>query len=108
MESITPRPEFNSPDDFVNHVSECLSSGQDPCPPSTVQELLAALEDFPLFARQWLPSSDECKRLGIDPDIGASVEPLSEREQERWLVTLRDDEEFRLAMRSLITEGRPA
>ena len=108
MDSFTPRPEFNGPDEFVEYVSVCLESGQEPLPPNTVDELLAALEHSPEYARRWLPPPDICRRLGIDPEIGKPVEPLTEREQERWLVTLRDDREFLLAMRSLILGRNPA
>lgn len=108
MDSNTLRPEFNGPDEFVKYLSTCLYSGTEPFPPNTVDELLAALELWPEFSRRWLPSPDDCRRLGIDPEIGRPVELLTEREQERWLVTLRDDEDFLLAMRSLILGGTPA
>ena len=44
MNSITPRPDFHGPDDFVNHVVECLSSGHESFAPANIAELHAALE----------------------------------------------------------------
>ena len=43
--------------------------------------------------------------LGIDRTIGQPVEPLTEREQERLLVTLADDDDFRVAFRALLMGG---
>jgi len=102
MNSITPRPDFNGPHHYVEHVVACLAAGYEPLAPETIEELNAALEQLPEFARRWLPPTDECDRLGIDRDIGQSIEPLSEAEQDRLLVTLRDNDLFRAAIRSLI------
>ena len=105
MNSITPRPDFHGPDDFLNHVAECLSSGREPFAPATISELHATLEQWPKYARRWLPSAAECVRLGIDHTVGQPVEPLSEREQEKLLVTLAKDDDFRVAFRSLLMGG---
>ncbi len=104
MNSITPRPDFHGPDDFVEHVAMCLASGYEPFDPATIAELHAALERWPEYARRWLPSVDECSKLGIDLTVGQLVKPLTDREQDRFLVTLRDNDEFRVAVRSLILE----
>ncbi len=98
-------PGWESPQAFCRHVAHYLSLGWEPCPPSTVEELNAALECWPEYARRWLPSEAECLLAGIDRSIGLPVEPLSEREQERLLVTLRDDLEFRLAVRAILLGG---
>lgn len=90
-----------SPEAYCNHVEHYLSLGYEPCAPSTVEELHAALERWPDYARRWLPSEADCIRLGI----GLPVTPLTELEQERLLITLRDDVEFRLAFRALLIEG---
>lgn len=104
MSSVTPRPDFHGPDDFVEHVAMCLASGYEPFDPATIAELHAALERWPEYARRWLPPFDECSKLGIDPTVGQLVEPLTDREQDRFLLTLRDNDEFRVAVRSLILE----
>lgn len=104
----TTNSAWISPEAYCNHVEHYLSLGYDPCPPSTVVELHAALERWPEYARRWLPPAEECERLGIDGTIGQRIEPLSEREQDRWLVTLRDDDEFRVAVRNLLTGGPAA
>lgn len=105
MNSITPRPDFHGPDDFVEHVATCLASGHEPFAPATLSELHAALEQWPEYARRWLPSAEECELLGIDSTIGQPVEPLTEREQERLFVTLAKDDDFRVAFRALLMGG---
>jgi hypothetical protein len=102
---ITPRRGFQSPGDYAHYVSCCISEGVEPLPPATVAELKAALENRPDYARRWLPPENECKRLGIDYAAGLPVEPLTEREQERLLVTLAADEDFRVALRALLMGG---
>ena len=108
MNSITSRPDIHGPDDFVKHVADCLASGHDPFAPATIAELHSALERWPEYARRWLPSADECERLGIDHTIGQPVEPLTEKEQEKLLVTLASDDDFRVAFRSLLMGGPSA
>ena len=105
MNTITPRPQFEGPNQFLEHVLDCLAAGREPFPPATLDELLIVFESRPEYARRWLPPADECKRLGIDPHIGQPVEPLSEREQERLLVTLANDDDFRVALRTLLMGG---
>lgn len=105
MNSITPRRDFHDPDDYLDHVADCLASGHEPFAPATIAELHAALDQWPQYARRWLPSAEECELLGIDHTIGQSVEPLTEREQERLLVTLAKDDDFRVALRSLLMGG---
>ena len=102
MNSISPRADFNGPHQYVEHIANCLASGHEPFAPATIEDLHAALERWPVFARRWLPSADECERLGIDCAIGQPIEPLSDREQDRLLVTLRDNDVFCAAVRSLI------
>lgn len=108
MNSIVPRPDFQDPDDYLEHVATCRASGHEPFAPATIEELHAALAQWPEYARRWLPTVEECERLGIDHTIGQPVEPLSEREQARLLTTLRDDREFCDAMRFLIVGGPAA
>ena len=103
--SITPRRDFHGPDDYVEHVATCLASGHEPFAPATIEELHAALEQWPEYARRWLPPADECELLGIDHTIGQPVEQLTEHEQERLLVTLAKDDDFRVALRALLMGG---
>ncbi len=105
MNPIMPRPQFEGPIQFLEQFLDCLAGGQEPVPPATVEELRIALNERPDFARRWLPPDDECERLGIDPHIGEPVKLLNEREQERLLVTLRDDDDFRVALRTLLMRG---
>ena len=108
MNSISPRPDFHGPDDFVEHVAECLASRREPFAPATIDELHAALDQWPAYARRWLPPAKDCELLGIDHTIGQPVEPLSEREQERLLVTLAKVNDFRIAFRTLLMGGPAA
>lgn len=105
MDSITPRRIFHGPDDYVDHVTTCLASGHEPFAPATIAELHAVLEQWPDYARRWLPSTKDCELLGIDLTIGQPVEPLSESEQERLLVALAKDDDFHVALRSLLIGG---
>lgn len=100
MDTITPRPQFEGPSQYLEHVLDSLASGSEPFAPATLDELRIALESRPEYARRWLPPADECTRLGIDPHIGQPVEPLSEREQERLFLTLANDDDFRVALRT--------
>lgn len=105
MNSITPRPDFHGSDDYLDYVAECLASGHTPHAPATIEELHAALDQWPEYARRWLPSAEECELLGIDHTIGQPTPSLSEREQELLLVTLAKDDDFRVALRSLLMGG---
>lgn len=107
MNSITPRPEFEGPPQYVDHVAVCLASGHEPFSPATLDELHAALESFPDFARRWLPPVEECERLGVNHTIGQPVEPLSDREFERLLLKLHTDPDARLALNTVLM-GRTA
>ncbi len=102
MNSITFRPHFEGPDQYLDHVLECLAAGYEPLPPETRDELLAVLDEQPEYARRWLPSAEWCQFLGIDPDVGKPVAPLSEMWQERFLTTLAHDQEFLAAVRTII------
>ncbi len=104
MNSVTPRRNFEDPSHYLEHISDCLASGHEPFAPATIDELHAALEAFPEFARRWLPSVEVCRRIGIDHTIGQPIKPLTERRQDRLLVTLRDNFKFREAIRTLIIE----
>lgn len=103
--SITLRPQFEGPNQYLQHVLDCLATGHEPFAPVTLEELRIVFDERPEFARRWLPPADECERLGIDPKIGQPVEPLTEREQERFLVTLANDDDFRVALRTLLLGG---
>ncbi len=107
MYAITPRPDFHGPDDYVYHVATCRASGHESFAPATIAELHAALDQWPEYARRWLPPADECERLGIDHTIRQSVEPLSDREFERLLLKLHTDPDARLALNTVLM-GRTA
>jgi hypothetical protein len=107
MNSISPRPDFEGPPQYVDHVADCIASGYEAFAPATIAELHAVLEAFPDFARRWLPPFDECERLGIDHTIGQPVEPLSDREFERLLLKLHTDPDARLALNTVLM-GRTA
>lgn len=101
----TENIRWSSTDAYCRHVEHYLSIDYDPSPPSTVEELQAALERWPEYAQRWLPSEAVCVRYRIEPTIGQPVTPLTEREQERLLITLRDDADFLLAFRALLVGG---
>ena len=105
MFNLSTNSGWRSPEAYCDHVAHYLAIDYEPCAPSTVEELHAALERWPDYARRWLPSEADCIRLGIDRTIGLKVAPLTEHEQDRILMTLRDDDEFRVAVRNLLLGG---
>ncbi len=105
MTSLPENSGWISPEAYCRHVEHYFSIGYEPCPPSTAEELNAALDRWPEYFRRFLPPEADCIRLGIERTIGLPVSPLTEREQERLLITIRDDGEFRAALRALIMGG---
>ena len=105
------KPDFTSADDYVEYVREGIRIGKLSFGPTTADELIAVFEALPEYTRSqgWMPHRSQLEeRFGLRADYFDPIEPLSEREQDRWLVTLRDDDEFRVAVRNLLTGGSAA
>lgn len=79
MHSITPRRDFHDPDDYVDHVARCRASSREPLASATIAERHAALDQWPEYARRWLPPASEGERLGIDPTTGKPVATITRR-----------------------------
>lgn len=101
------RPDFSSPEDYVEYVREGIRLGKLSFGPTTADELIAVHEALPEYTRSqgWMPRRNQLEEMfGLPADYFDPIEPLTEREIDRWLVTLRDNREFRVAVRSLILE----
>ncbi len=84
----TTRPDFQSAAAYVVHVGECLARGVAPWDPSTVGELVAAVEAFPDQAHRWRPAPDECVRMGLPRSFGRRPKPYGDEYPARHLATL--------------------
>lgn len=99
---------FNCPDDYVEYVREGIRIGQRSFGPNNAEELIAVFEALPEYTRQHYLNPNLVRDFGLPADYFDPIEPLTEREQDRLLVTLRDDEDFRVAVRNLLTGGSAA
>lgn len=79
MDSITPRRDFRDPDNDLDHVARCRASSREPLASATIAERHAALDQWPEYARRWLPSTEDCERFGIDPTTGKPVATITRR-----------------------------
>lgn len=102
------KPDFRSVDEYVEYVREGIRIGKLSFGPTTAEELIAVQEALPEYTRQqgWMPHRSQLEeRFGLPEDYFDLIEPLTEREQERLLVTLADDDDFRVAFRALLMGG---
>jgi len=97
------RPNFSSPDEWLEHYNAAHVAGQRPWWPATRDELILA-DDVGLLELhpEWLPSSAGLRLLGLTDWFGRRQTGLSERFCERFLVSLHADCEFRSAVRNLL------
>ena len=102
------KPDFSSADEYVEYVRELMRLGKRPFGPTTADELIAVREALPDYTRSqgWMPHRRQLGEMfGLPEDYFDPIDPLSEREQERLLVTLDVDDDFRVAFRSLLMGG---
>ncbi|QDU44249.1 hypothetical protein Mal52_27270 [Symmachiella dynata] len=100
-----PRPQFQTVDEYIDHVDAAIAAGVEPWPPATITELKAVFDHFPDYARRWLPAPKILVSIGLPADFGRDPKPLSESFQERILATLEVDAEFRAAVSLLLNGG---
>jgi hypothetical protein len=107
MKPISARycPKDASGEVYIRHCEMALDDGREPNPPETPEQLEALVEWNPRLGRKYLPGPDDLVRMGLSPMLGRDPAPLSEEWQERFLCTLRDDEQFRLAFRHILDRG---
>ncbi len=100
------RPDFSSADEFVEYAREVIRLGHRPFGPTTADELIAVYEALPNYTKQqgWL-DPNIVRDFGLPADYFDPIESLSEREQERLLTTLANDDDFRVALRALLLGG---
>ena len=99
------RPRFNNAQEYLAHVEEALAEGKPPWDPVKRIELETVLEQFPEYARRWLPPLREQQSLGFPRHLGQKITPFDELFRERFLKTLADDVDFCLALKHLIDGG---
>ena len=102
------KPDFNSPDEYVEYVREMIRLGRRPFGPTIADELIAVRDALPDITRSqgWMPHRNQLDEMfGLPADYFDPIESLTEREQERLLVTLAKDDDFRVAFRSLLMGG---
>lgn len=102
------KPDFSSAEEFVEYVREGIRTNKESFGPTTAEELIAVYEALPEYTRRkgWMPHRSQLEELfGLPADYFDPIEPLTEREQERLLVTLAKDDDFRLALRALLMGG---
>ena len=97
--------DFSCPDDYVEYVREGIRIGKLSFGPSNADELIAVFEALPEFTKTHYLCPNLVRDFGLPADYFDPVEPLSEREQERLLVTLANDDDFRVALRTLLLGG---
>lgn len=103
VNAIYPRrPRFAGPADYIRHVRQARALGRDPWPPTTREEFVVIADEFPDLARRYRPPTESLRILHLPDHYGQPVEPLPELWQERFLITLRDDPDFRAAVRAVL------
>jgi hypothetical protein len=91
--------------DYRRHVVECRDSGREPMLPGDREQHVILAMEWASMARRLKPAKAIAKYLNLPLDYPEEPPPLSEREQERLLRTLRDDEDFRVAVRHFLLGG---
>ncbi len=102
------KPDFSCMDEYVEYVREGIRIGKLSFGPTTADELIAVHEALPEYTRSqgWMPHRSQLEEMfGLPADHFDPIEPLTEREQERLLVTLAKDDDFRVALRTLLMGG---
>ena len=102
------KPDFTCAEEYVEYVRELMRLGHRPFGPTTADELIAVHEALPEYTRSqgWMPHHRQLEEMfGLPADYFDPIEPLTEREQERLLVTLANDDEFRAALCALLMGG---
>ena len=102
------KPDFDSPQQYVEYVREGIRINKLSFGPTTAEELIAVFEVLPDYTMQqgWMPHRSKLNEMfGLPADYFDPIDPLSEREQERLLVTLAKDDDFRVAFRALLFGG---
>ncbi|MSR59449.1 MAG: hypothetical protein EXS05_17700 [Planctomycetaceae bacterium] len=81
---------------------EALKAGKQPWEPLTRQELEAALDAFPQYAKRWLPTPENLALMGLSATFGREPETWDDDRQELFLATLERVDLFRAAVGNLL------
>jgi hypothetical protein len=93
------RPRFRSAEDFIEAARQARAAGREPWPPETRDEIIAAVEHFPDWGRTFIPTGPWRSMMRIPETLGVDIQPWTETQKESFLLTLRDDPEFRAAVK---------
>lgn len=85
---LQTRPQFQSVEEYIDHVAAATGTGSTPWWPDTIEELKAAIEHFPETAKNWLPSQ---AIIWQTPSLHFLIDPW----KLRLIDAVRTDSEFR-------------
>ena len=96
MDSIT-----NGLRSYISQVQNQLSQGLSPEPPETLEQLDWLVDEYPEYAKPFLPPSAVMHQLGKHSMYGRLKE-LPELFRERFLLTLLNEPQFAVAIRKVL------
>lgn len=97
------RPEFRTADEYIAHVESSLLHGTTPWRPVRAAEQDAVDRHFPGLDLQWRPADPSHDLTGLPegfdvPQFNDAAKSYDPHERERFLRTLIEYEDFRLAV----------
>jgi len=101
---IRQRPKFENAEAWLDHYFRAIEANKEPLEPRTRAELEIA-DLHGLFEKRpyWRPPARELvEHYGLPEWFGRTVDPMDDRQQEQFLQTLVQDEEFRSAVRHFL------
>ena len=101
---LLKRPKFENPEEWLKHYFRAIEAGNEPFAPITRGELEIA-DQHELFAIRphWLPSQRDLVEIhGLAAWFGRTVDPMDDLQQEQFLQTLVQDQDFCSAVRHFL------
>lgn len=95
-------PRYLCAADYIHDVRWAVRNGREIWPPATRAELEALIEEFPAIGRRYLPDAETLLRMGLPEHFGREVDRWSDLEQDRFLLTVQEDDQFREALKTLL------
>lgn len=96
------RPHFDTPEAYVDAVTEALADRRRPCRPVTRAELRELALVHPDVAREFWPSPQVCRSLGLPFGLIEQPKPYGDIHRLRTIATLQHDPRFREALAVLL------
>lgn len=98
----SPRPNFATIDDYIEHLRIGMVHGHEPWPPASLEEYIALSHEWPAMARQYWPPPRWARMLGLPTRPPEVASPLPARLRERLVATLAADPQLCAAVWSLV------